>query len=110
MRLLANNENLTLTAPAGGVEYGKPIKIGVVLVIPAMTVGEGENFTGEVQGVFVGFPLKAGDTPNYDGEYAYFDSGTNEFTVTKSTVGDDNPIGAFIVEHGKNALYLPGIL
>ncbi|MFL7036436.1 capsid cement protein (plasmid) [Vibrio lentus] len=110
MRLLATNENLTLTAPSGGVQYGVPLKMGVVLVIPAMTVAEGLPFTGEVQGVFVGFPLKDGDTPNYTGEYAYFDSTASEFTVTKPTSPDDKPIGAFITEHETQALYVPGIL
>ena len=46
MRLLANNENLTLTAPTGGVQYGIPLKMGVVLVIPAMNADEGQPFTG----------------------------------------------------------------
>lgn len=110
MRLLANNENLTLTAPTGGVEHGKPIKMGVVLVVPAMTVGEGAAFTGEVQGVFVDFPIKDGDNPTYEGEYAYFDSVSGEFTLTKPTAPDDKPIGAFIKEHLRPALYLPGIL
>ncbi|HCE2390385.1 TPA: DUF2190 family protein [Vibrio parahaemolyticus] len=110
MRLLANNENLTLTAPTGGVQYGIPLKMGVVLVIPAMNADEGHPFTGEVQGVFVDFPLKDGDTPNYEGEYAYFDPTVKEFTVTKPAAPDDKPIGAFITEHGKQALYLPGIL
>lgn len=110
MRLLATNENLTLTAPAGGVTYGNPIKLGVVLVIPAMTAPEGAPFTGEVQGVFVDFPLKDGETPTYAGEYAYFDPDTSVFSLTKPAAPNDKPIGAFIKEHQTNALYLPGIL
>tara|TARA_Y100000588_G_C13610382_1_gene650962 strand:+ start:114 stop:446 length:333 start_codon:yes stop_codon:yes gene_type:complete len=110
MRLLANNENLTLTAPSGGVQYGVPVKMGVVLVIPVMTVAEGQPFTGEVQGVSVGFPLKYGDETNYEGEYAYFDSKESEFTTTKPAAPDDKPVGAFITEHETQALYVPGIL
>ena len=110
MRLLATNENLTLTAPSGGVQYGVPLKMGVVLVIPSMTVEEGQPFTGEVQGVFVNFPLKDGDTPNYNGEWAYFDSAAGEFSVTKPAASDDKPIGAFITEHETQALYIPGLL
>ncbi|MBV7264324.1 DUF2190 family protein [Photobacterium sp. WH24] len=110
MRLLANCENLTLTAPAGGVEYGVPLKIGVMLVIPAMKADEGMPFTGEVKGVFTDVPLKDGDVPTYAGEYAYFDPAAAEFTLTKPATPNDKPVGAFIVEHGQNALYLPGIL
>lgn len=110
MRLLATTENLTLTAPTGGVQRGVPLKMGVVLVIPAMTVDEGQPFTGEVKGVFVGFPLKADETPNYTGEYAYFDSAAKEFTLTKPSSPDDQPIGAFITEHETQVLYIPGLL
>ncbi|PMK93221.1 hypothetical protein BCT90_04290 [Vibrio lentus] len=108
MRHIATVENLTLTAPTGGVEYGVPLKIGRVLAVPAMKAAEGQPFTAEIQGVFVDFPLKDGDTPTYDGEYAYFD-GTS-FTLTKPSAPNDNPIGAFIVEHQMNALYLPGVI
>lgn len=108
MQLLATTENLTLKAPTGGVTYGVPLKIGKVLVVPATTAEEGQAFTAETKGVFVDFPLKDGETPTYDGEYAYFDGA--DFCVNKPTAPFDTPIGAFIVEHQVNALYLPGII
>ncbi|ELH7952684.1 DUF2190 family protein [Vibrio fluvialis] len=110
MKLLATPKNLTLKAPAGGVTYGKPLKMGVVLVVPAMTAEEGQHFTGEVSGVFVEYPMKDGDAPSYSGEYAYFDPATSEFSLTKPAAPDDTPVGAFIIEHGVEALYLPGVL
>lgn len=45
-------ENLELTAPVGGVVSGLPYKIGVLLVIAAVTKVAGEKFAGATEGVF----------------------------------------------------------
>lgn len=52
---------LTMTAPAGGVVSGVPVKIGALVLIPLIDAAAGESFSGRADGVWR-LPADAGLT------------------------------------------------
>lgn len=47
-----DGDTLELTAPAGGVVSGHPVKIGAMVVVPQVSAAEGQRFNGKTSGVF----------------------------------------------------------
>lgn len=79
---------LTLTAPTGGVESGKPVKVGSLVVVPASSAAAGDSFVGHCCGVF---SIETTDTPT-EGAKAYINSsGQATGTATGNTL-----VGAFV--------------
>lgn len=79
---------LGFTAPTGGVESGKPVKIGSVVVVPVTDAAEGDTFQGHRCGVF---NVATSDTPT-EGAKAYL-TGSNLITTTAS---GNTLVGAFV--------------
>lgn len=68
---------LTLTAPAGGVVSGAPVRVGSIVVIATNTVAVGLPFEGDTEGVFL-VPKIAGVAWT-EGMLIYHDSAANNF-------------------------------
>ena len=49
---VCDGRTITLTAPAGGVVSGLPVKIGALVVIAITSAAEGEPFTGQTDGAW----------------------------------------------------------
>lgn len=47
-----HGDTLDLTAPAGGVTSGAPVKIGGQIVVPQVSAAEGKIFAAKTTGVF----------------------------------------------------------
>lgn len=47
-----HGDTLDLTAPAGGVTSGVPVKIGGQVVVPQVSAAEGKTFSAKTTGVF----------------------------------------------------------
>ncbi|MCD9523730.1 hypothetical protein GLP14_12980 [Photobacterium carnosum] len=101
---IADGLKIDLKAPVGGFEKDVPVKYGALIVVPNYSAKEGQVVSCTYRGLFDG-PIKAGDSPSFIGEAAYFDSGF--FTKTAPT-GDGAvtvPIGLFI----DNGVLLMGV-
>lgn len=73
---------LELTAPAGGVTSGVPVKIGQLLVIPIASAAAGAKFNGAIKGVFE-MPVLGTDVCA-EGDLLYWDDGNSRLTKTAS--------------------------
>ena len=74
---------LDLTAPAGGVVSGKPVKIGVLIAVPSTTAAEGEIFNGDVEGCF---ECDAATSQAWtQGALLYWDDSAKKFTTTSTS-------------------------
>lgn len=80
---LQTDENLTFTAPAGGVTVDVPVLIGSLLIIPAVTAAAGDSFAGLVEGVFTDMPKTAGNAWT-EGQLLYWDSAAGSFDTAQS--------------------------
>lgn len=100
---IAPGIKVTVTAPVGGTTKDLPFVYGKLLVIPVATSTAGQEVTAYTQGLFAG-PLKAGETPAFAGEYAYFDG--EFFTTTAPPTGITEPVGVFV----DNAILVTGQL
>ncbi|BDR34302.1 TPA: hypothetical protein ACX6QF_000068 [Photobacterium damselae] len=92
---IADGNKIDLTAPIGGFIKDVPAKYGSLIVVPNYSAKEGQVVSCTYRGLFDG-PIKAGDSPTFTGEDAYFHDG--EFTKTLP-VGDGAvtvPVGVFI--------------
>lgn len=67
----AGGDVVTLTAPAGGVVSGTPVKIGQLFVVPIVTAAVNERFAARVTGVFE--LVKDAGTAWTEGELVYWD-------------------------------------
>lgn len=90
---IADGKKITVIAPSGGFTKDVPVKYGSLIIVPVKSVPEGADVTAHVVGLFNG-PIKAGDSPTFAGEPAYFEDGA--FTKTKPASGVTVPIGAFV--------------
>ncbi|MGF1878784.1 hypothetical protein L4D77_26310 [Photobacterium frigidiphilum] len=90
---IASGNKLDIKAPAGGVVKDVPIKYSNLIVVPSYGAAEGQVVSARWRGLFDG-PIKAGDTPAFEGEAAYF--ADHVFTKTKPTLGVKVPVGTFV--------------
>lgn len=92
---IAEGKKITVVAPEGGLVKDVPVLYGSLIIVPHMTVSEGHRVTARYTGLFSG-PVKAGDTPEYKGEPAFYEG--NTFTKTKPTTNGavSQPVGVFI--------------
>ncbi|PMJ90289.1 DUF2190 family protein [Vibrio sp. 10N.261.55.A7] len=92
---LSKGKKIAVIAPVGGFTKDVPVLVGALLVVPHFTVQAGDAVTCSYDGFYDG-PIKAGDTPAFNCEPAYFKGG--EFTKTlPSSSGDiKQPIGVFV--------------
>lgn len=79
---------LTLTAPAGGVESGKPVTVGSVVLVPVSDAAAGDSFIGHRCGVF---SIDTAGTPT-EGAKAYV-TGAGQATGTAS---GNTLVGVFV--------------
>lgn len=80
---ISEGRSLDLTAPAGGVVSGKPVKIGAYIVVPSTTAAEGEKFAGAVEGIFeVDAATHASTQAWAECQILYWDDANKRFTVT----------------------------
>ena len=79
---------LGFTAPAGGVESGKPVKIGSVVVVPVTDAVVGDVFQGQRCGVF---SIATSDTPT-EGAKAYITAAG----AATTTASGNTLVGAFV--------------
>ncbi|WP_243032910.1 capsid cement protein [Vibrio cincinnatiensis] len=91
----SDGKKIAVIAPAGGFKKDIPCLVGSLLVVPTQTIKAGEVVTCHIDGHFDG-PIKAGDTPTFKCDAAYFEAG--EFTKTKPTEKDAvaQPVGVFV--------------
>lgn len=80
---LKGDENMTFTAPGGGVTVDAPVLIGSLLVVPTVTAAALAEFAGLAEGVFVDMAKTAG-TAWVEGQLLYWDSATSSFTTAHS--------------------------
>lgn len=73
-----DGKNMTYTAPAGGVVSGVPVLIGALLVVPVASAAEGEQFAGEVNGVFQHTKVSAQAWT--EGQKIFWDNTNKRFT------------------------------
>ncbi|CAM3934490.1 DUF2190 family protein [Vibrio aquimaris] len=106
MRKLYDGKSLTLKAPAGGVTKGKLIKFGDMVLLPAETAKQGEEFTGLFSGIYGDLAIDSGSTPQYAGEKAFLKDGTHELTT--SATGNTH-CGYFVTTDSEKALILQGL-
>ena len=71
---------LDLTAPAGGVTAGVPVKINNLVVVPAIDADEGTTFAGHVRGVTS--EGAASGQAFAEGETVYWDAANKRATKT----------------------------
>ncbi|SEG12409.1 DUF2190 family protein [Marinobacterium lutimaris] len=84
-------ETVDFIAPTGGAAAGIPLVVGSLVVIPVLSVPEGYECVGTVEGVF-NLPKLSTDTPGQFGK-AYWDA-TNGYVTTTAT--DNTEIGVFM--------------
>ncbi|MFM2477375.1 capsid cement protein [Celerinatantimonas sp. MCCC 1A17872] len=103
---IAPGLSIDCTAPAAGFKKDQPTLHGSMVIVPNMNASEGAVVSCTWYGLYDG-PIKAGDSPSFMGEPAYFD-GTN-FTKTQpdaDTAGNiTTAVGAFI----DNGVLLMGV-
>lgn len=80
---IVSGDVLTLTAPAGGVVSGTPVKIGQIIVVPQATVAQTLPFAGATRGVFSGV-AKATGTAWAEGDLLYWNNSNLNFTKTST--------------------------
>ena len=90
---ISEGNKIDIIAPAGGVTKDVPVKYGSLIVVPNYGAQEGQVLSARYRGLFDG-PIKAGDTPTFLGEPAYY--ADNEFTKTKPGAGVTVPVGVFL--------------
>lgn len=76
-------DTLTFVAPVGGVVIGTAVLIEGVVVIPAATAAQDEEFQGHIEGVFSDVVKATGATWT-TGQVLYFDSNDSKFKTAKS--------------------------
>lgn len=57
-----SGNDLTLTAPTGGVVSGTPVQIGQLLVVPTISAAQTKPFSCKTRGVFENMTKTAGQT------------------------------------------------
>ncbi|UIP28885.1 hypothetical protein [Photobacterium sp. TLY01] len=77
---ISEGKKIDIVAPAGGATKDIPLLYGNLVVVPNLSGTAGAVISARYTGHFDG-PIKAGDTPAFLGEFAYFDEG--EFTKTQ---------------------------
>ncbi len=77
-----HGDNVTFTAPSGGVTSGVPVLIGDLLVVPVASADEGDDFAGQITGVYD--VTKVGSQAWTEGATVYWDDGNSRFTTTAS--------------------------
>jgi predicted RecA/RadA family phage recombinase len=82
---VCDGKAVSLPAPAGGVVSGVPAKIGALVVIPINSAAEGEQFTGQTDGVWR-LPAATGLTV---GALVKWDSDTGKLVADSAKDGDD---------------------
>ena len=82
---VCDGRSITLTAPAGGVVSGLPVKIGALVVIAITSAAEGESFTGQADGVWR-LPAATGLTA---GALVKWDSATGKLVADSAKDADD---------------------
>jgi predicted RecA/RadA family phage recombinase len=82
--LIQPGNNLTLTAPAGGVVSGNAYLIGGLLVVAIISADAGEQFTAYSEGVCE-LPKEDSAAAFDEGDVAYWDDTAKEFD--ESAVG-----------------------
>ena len=87
-----NGDRLTFLAPSGGVTSGAPIIIGDLLVIPATTEVEGEEFVGEIIGKWE-LAAVSGDVADA-GDICYWNDTLKVVTLDAAT-GANKLIGVY---------------
>lgn len=106
MQKLYDGKSLMLRAPAGGVTKGTLIKHGSMVLLPAETAKEGENFTALFSGIYGALTIHADGAPQYEGEKAFLKAGTSELT----TVAAGNAFcGYFVKTDDTDALHFCGL-
>jgi len=72
--------SLDLIAPSGGVVAGAPVKIGLIIAVPAIAAAVGATFAGHVTGVF---DVAAATSQAWtQGALVYWDDTAKNFTTT----------------------------
>lgn len=79
----ASGDQLTLTAPSGGVVSGSAYKIGSLVVVAAGSAAENDPFVGLPSGVFT--VVKATGATWSVGEKIYWDDTAKKFTTTATS-------------------------
>lgn len=92
---ISDGKKLTVTAAGSDLIKDVPVLHGQLLIVPSYTIKDGEVGTARYSGLFDG-PIKAGDSPAFMGEPAFFDAENNSFTKTAPTVGVIDAVGVFI--------------
>jgi predicted RecA/RadA family phage recombinase len=82
-QVLGTGDNITFTAPAGGVVSGVARLIGGLFGIPLQTAAATEPFVLQTKGVFV--VNKLGTDVVTEGQLLYWDNGNSRLTTTAST-------------------------
>lgn len=82
---VSDGNAVTMTAPAGGVVSGTPVKIGALVVIPLVTAAAGEKFTGRTRGVWL-LPVTSGLTA---GALVKWDTVTGKLVADSAKDADD---------------------
>ena len=77
-----SGDNLTLTAPSGGVTAGQVVLLGGILTIAIGTAAEGELFAGQRTGEIT---YEKANVAVAAGERAFFDRVNNRFTNASAT-------------------------
>lgn len=85
---IQQGEVLNLTAPAGGVTSGTPVKIGHLVVIPTVDADEGDSFAAARVGVFT--VTKVSAQAWAEGDLIYWDNTAAKFTTV---VGANTLVG-----------------
>jgi len=85
----SEGNNVTLTAPMGGVTVDVPVQIGSLVVVPTVTAAATERFVGFVKGVITGHKKTASQAWT-EGQAIYWDAELEEFT---SVAGDNHWVG-----------------
>ena len=79
-------DTLTLTAPAGGVTSGKPVKVGALVVVPMAPAAAGELFEGVRVGVFTVTVALTGAVNEGDAAYLKADGSAITDDATGTTL------------------------
>lgn len=92
---LSDGKKIAVTAPTGGFEKDTPHLVSSLLVVPTQTAEAGSVVTCHIDGHFDG-PIKAGDTPSFNCDAAYFDAGEFTKTVPTEVGAVSQPVGVFV--------------
>jgi predicted RecA/RadA family phage recombinase len=76
----SDGNTLDLTAPAGGVVSGVPVKIGSIIAVAQVTAAAGLPFTGKVNGCWN--IVKVAGQAWATGDVVYWDDAAKNFTKT----------------------------